>query len=159
MAGSVDAGSLATTSFDPSDDGHAVSQAKENRALVLVVIAIAAFGAFVWFGGSDTVSSSGSGLVTAPSSGEISIADLPSEAIDTLELIDSGGPFPYRKDGSVFQNREGRLPDHDNGYYREYTVDTPGSPDRGARRIVGGDAGERYYTGDHYDSFARIIDW
>jgi len=140
-----------------------MNQSRENRALVLVVIAIAAFGAFVWFGGGDnTVATSGSGssgLVEAPSSGEISVVDLPPEAIDTLELIDSGGPFPYGKDGSVFQNREGRLPDSAMGYYREYTVETPGSRDRGARRIVGGENGENYYTGDHYDSFALIIDW
>lgn len=150
--GSVDVSSCAA--------GPIMNQSKENRALVLVVIAIAAFGAFVFFGGGNDPAVSGStGLVTAPSSGEISIIDLPAEAIDTLELIDSGGPFPYNKDGSVFQNREGRLPDEDRGYYREYTVDTPGSSDRGARRIVGGDNGDVWYTGDHYDTFARIIDW
>jgi len=137
-----------------------MSQSKENRVLALVVIAIIGFGAFVWFGGGSNAATSGSsGLVAAPSSGEISIVDLPVEAIDTLELIDSGGPFPYGKDGSVFQNREGRLPDEERGYYREYTVDTPGSNDRGARRIVGGDNGDVWYTGDHYDTFARIIDW
>lgn len=87
----------------------------------------------------------------------ISTADLPVEAIDTMLLIDSGGPYPYSKDGSVFQNREGRLPDRPGGYYREYTVDTPGSPDRGARRIVGGDDGELFYTSDHYDSFSQIV--
>ena len=87
----------------------------------------------------------------------ISVDDLPPEAIDTLLLIDSDGPYPYRKDGSVFQNREGRLPDQPDGYWREYTVDTPGSPDRGARRIVGGDGGERFWTDDHYDSFSLVI--
>jgi len=137
-----------------------MSQSRENRILVLVVIAIIGFGAFVWFGGGGTITNANSGeLVTAPSSGEISIVDLPAEAITTLELIDTDGPFPYRKDGSVFQNREGRLPDEPRGYYREYTVDTPGSSDRGARRIVGGENGDVWYTGDHYDTFARIIDW
>jgi ribonuclease T1 len=80
---------------------------------------------------------------------------LPPEALETIELIERGGPFPYRKDGSVFQNREARLPKHPRGYYREYTVETPGSRDRGARRIVtGGEPVETYcYTDDHYRSF------
>jgi ribonuclease T1 len=83
---------------------------------------------------------------------------LPLEAITTLEAIERGGPFPYDRDGSVFQNRERRLPERPRGYYREYTVATPGSRDRGARRIVtGGDPPEVvYYTDDHYRSFRRI---
>lgn len=83
-------------------------------------------------------------------------SELPPEALDTLALIDADGPFPYRQDGSTFQNREGLLPDRPLGYYREYTVDTPGSADRGARRIVAGAEGERYWTIDHYDSFRWI---
>lgn len=82
---------------------------------------------------------------------------LPREAQETLRLIDRGGPFPYRQDGVTFQNRERLLPRQPEGYYREYTVETPGSPDRGARRIVAGEGGEFYYTDDHYDSFKRII--
>jgi ribonuclease T1 len=74
----------------------------------------------------------------------------------TVGLIRAGGPFPYSKDGSEFGNREGRLPQKGPGYYREYTVETPGSPDRGARRIVSGGSGELYYTPDHYRSFVRI---
>ncbi len=83
---------------------------------------------------------------------------LPPEAIDTLELIERGGPFPYARDGSVFQNRERRLPAQPSGYYREYTVRTPGSHDRGARRIVsGGNPPEVYfYTDDHYQAFRRV---
>ena len=83
---------------------------------------------------------------------------LPAEAVDTLRSIEAGGPFPYDRDGSVFQNREGRLPAQPRGYYREYTVVTPGSPDRGARRIVSGGEppAEFYYTEDHYRSFRRI---
>lgn len=83
---------------------------------------------------------------------------LPAEARETLRLIDAGGPFPYRRDGIVFQNRERRLPEQPKGYYREYTVTTPGSKDRGARRIIAGDKppGVFYYTGDHYKSFRRI---
>jgi len=89
---------------------------------------------------------------------EISVGELPPEALDTLDLIDSGGPFPYDKDGSVFHNYEGLLPAEADGYYREYTVDTPGASDRGARRIVTGGEGERYYTDDHYASFRLIVD-
>lgn len=83
---------------------------------------------------------------------------LPPEAHATLALIQSGGPFPYRKDGSVFHNRERLLPERPRGYYREYTVPTPGARDRGARRIVtGGQPPEVfYYTADHYRSFRRI---
>lgn len=73
-----------------------------------------------------------------------------------LAAIDSEGPLPYAEDGQTFQNREGLLPAHPIGYYREYTVETPGSPDRGARRLVIGGAGETYYTADHYASFMRI---
>ncbi len=88
----------------------------------------------------------------------IATSDLPPQARDTLALIASNGPFPYAKDGSVFQNREGLLPERPRGYYREYTVETPGSPDRGARRIVSGAQGELYYTSDHYASFKRIVE-
>lgn len=82
---------------------------------------------------------------------------LPAEAHDTLDLIDQGGPYPYPQDGTVFQNREGILPDEQTGYYHEYTVETPGSPDRGARRIVTGeDENQDYYTSDHYQSFGAV---
>ncbi len=82
--------------------------------------------------------------------------DLPSQAQDTIELIEQDGPFPYDRDGVVFENREGILPDEDYGYYHEYTVITPGENDRGARRIVTGEDGEMYYTDDHYDSFSEV---
>ncbi|UGY90625.1 ribonuclease domain-containing protein [Streptomyces gobiensis] len=82
---------------------------------------------------------------------------LPEQARETLRLIDDGGPFPYRKDGTVFGNFERRLPRQARGYYREYTVPTPGSRDRGARRIVTGENGERYYTSDHYDTFKAVV--
>lgn len=88
----------------------------------------------------------------------ISIGDLPDAALDTLRLIEDGGPYPYRQDDGIFGNREGILPARTNGYYREYTVETPGSPDRGARRIVAGADGDQYYTADHYDSFREIVD-
>ena len=89
-------------------------------------------------------------------SGEVAVAQLPPEARRTLALIHQSGPFPYAKDGSVFGNREGLLPRRDRGYYREYTVPTPGSRDRGARRIIAGQLAEYWYTADHYRSFQRI---
>jgi ribonuclease T1 len=92
----------------------------------------------------------------AASPSAIPETSLPAEARLTLKLIDQGGPFPYRKDGSVFSNRERRLPPEPRGYYREYTVPTPGSRDRGARRIIAGKQNERYYTGDHYRTFQRV---
>jgi ribonuclease T1 len=83
--------------------------------------------------------------------------DLPPEGWDTLDAIDNNGPFPFDRDGIVFQNREGLLPNQPRGYYHEYTVITPGENDRGARRIVTGAGGEFYYTDDHYDSFFYIV--
>lgn len=90
----------------------------------------------------------------------VAASALPAEARETLALIRQGGPYPYRRDGITFQNREGRLPDAPNGYYREYTVTTPGSRDRGARRIIGGGRPPTvfYYSDDHYRSFRRIQD-
>lgn len=84
-------------------------------------------------------------------------AALPQEARRTLERIATGGPFPFEQDGARFGNRERLLPLRSSGYYREYTVPTPGSADRGARRIVVGRAGEIYWTADHYASFAAVI--
>jgi ribonuclease T1 len=92
----------------------------------------------------------------APAAAEVPVSELPKQARDTLALIKKGGPFPYAKDGAVFGNREGRLPGHKRGYYREYTVKTPGERTRGARRIVAGRAGDYWYTDDHYATFRRI---
>ncbi|MEV0090882.1 ribonuclease [Streptomyces sp. NPDC050738] len=92
-------------------------------------------------------------------SGTVCYTALPSQAHDTLDLIDAGGPFPYSQDGVVFQNREGVLPSQSTGYYHEYTVITPGSSTRGARRIVTGTkTAEDYYTADHYVTF-RLVDF
>ncbi|MGV9234799.1 ribonuclease domain-containing protein [Streptomyces nigra] len=89
--------------------------------------------------------------------GSICQSALPSQAHDTLNLIEQGGPFPFEQDGTVFQNREGILPSQSTGYYHEYTVITPGSDTRGARRIVTGEEPqEDYYTADHYASFDLI---
>jgi ribonuclease T1 len=99
-----------------------------------------------------------------PAIAEIGVEELPAEARQTLAQIKRGGPYAYRKDGAVFGNREKRLPAQSRGYYTEYTVKTPHSRDRGARRIVAGrgaernpaTSGEYYYTDDHYNSFRRI---
>lgn len=88
--------------------------------------------------------------------GEVASVELPPQARATIALIRKGGPYPYAKDGAVFGNREGLLPKQKRGYYREYTVKTPGTRTRGARRIVAGASGELFYTDDHYNSFRRI---
>jgi ribonuclease T1 len=92
----------------------------------------------------------------------INVAQLPSQGRATYELIRQGGPFPYGKDGAVFGNRERSLPSEKRGFYREYTVATPGSRDRGARRIVCGGPARAphacYYTADHYASFRMIVE-
>jgi ribonuclease T1 len=87
---------------------------------------------------------------------EIAYAALPPEAQQTLQLIRKGGPYPYQRDGVAFGNYERLLPQRNRGYYREYTVATPGAKNRAARRIIAGQIGEYYYTDDHYRSFRRI---
>ncbi|MGW0835184.1 ribonuclease domain-containing protein [Streptomyces prunicolor] len=94
---------------------------------------------------------------TATDSTSVTLSQLPAEARQTVALIDKGGPFPYAKDGVVFGNYEKLLPQQKRGYYHEYTVRTPGSRDRGARRIVTGQDGEIYYTDDHYKSFRTVL--
>lgn len=135
----------------------------KSRATILFLgmVALAAiwWGPRVWSG--ESVAPASSSVVSTsvdPNSGLpwIGVDELPPEAADVLALIDSGGPFPYDQDGAVFRNLERILPDEDYGYYHEYTVDTPGSPDRGARRIVTGSDGQAYWTDDHYQSFERI---
>ena len=86
----------------------------------------------------------------------IATAELPPEAQRTIRLIRDGGPFTYERDGVVFGNFERRLPARERGYYREYTVPTPGVKHRGLRRIVAGRKGELYYSDDHYQSFRRV---
>ena len=98
---------------------------------------------------------------TAFAAGTVELAQLPAEAQNTHRLILAGGPFPHHKDGTVFGNRERALPIQPRGYYHEYTVHTPGSRDRGARRIVCGGRQPAqpkscFYTGDHYASFRQI---
>ena len=111
--------------------------------------------------GSVFLSAPGTSLARSPASekaGVVRTADLPKEAQETLALIRQGGPFPHARDGAVFANREGRLPPAARGTYREYTVKTPGSRDRGARRIIAAGNDQFWYTADHYRSFTRIIE-
>jgi ribonuclease T1 len=119
------------------------------RKLGFVLVGVA-----VWAGTAQARST--------PEMGTVALSSLPAEARQTEQLIRSGGPFPYAKDGVVFGNRERQLPRAKRGFYREYTVKTPGSRDRGPRRIVcGGDKATApeacYYTADHYTSFKRIV--
>lgn len=137
-----------------------------RRSLVgLVAVLLAVL--VVWWAGDDPGAPTSPEVTssTGPTSGErdpesgltwVALPDLPPEVADTVALVDAGGPYPYDRDGVTFQNREGILPRREPGYYREFTVPTPGSDDRGARRIVAGDGGELYYTDDHYESFRRI---
>ena len=101
------------------------------------------------------------GVSAEPS--QVALASLPREAQQTQRLIRTGGPFPYFKDGTVFGNRERVLPRRERGFYREYTVRTPGARDRGARRIICGgrqptEPESCFYTADHYASFQRIAE-
>jgi ribonuclease T1 len=127
-------------------------QSIEKLALAIAVAGMVAFGGPAW----------SRSPVAQASKPAVALAELPAEARQTELLIRQGGPFAYAKDGSVFGNRERLLPNHARGYYREYTVKTPGARDRGARRIVcGGSQPTKpdacYYTSDHYASFARIV--
>lgn len=129
------------------------------RIALLVGIAVAAAGGWL---SRETPRGSYTGPEVAadvgPAAAQPDSSGLPAEVHRTLQLIATGGPFPYDRDGTTFQNRERRLPAQPPGYYREFTVPTPGSPDRGARRIVSGGNPpvEFYYTDDHYRSFRRI---
>ncbi len=108
-------------------------------------------------GSATSSESAASDSSTAPDSVSAPLEESEASGIaNTLAAIESGDPLPHEEDGQTFQNREGLLPQQPTGYYREYTVETPGSPDRGARRLVIGEGGETYYTADHYASFTQI---
>ncbi|MEO5884974.1 MAG: ribonuclease domain-containing protein [Candidatus Limnocylindrales bacterium] len=124
--------------------------------LLVPALSVLALGALVLIGCATRATVGEMSVDPASGLPVVALADLPPEARQTLEHIQSGGPLPYRQDGAVFENREGRLPTRESGYYREYTVPTPGADDRGARRIVLGGDGDMYWTSDHYDSFAWI---
>ena len=110
-------------------------------------------------GDAPTAAARPSASTATPRSGlaTVTLAQLPAEARDTLALVDRGGPYPYEKDGTTFNNFEGLLPDRPRGYYREFTVPTPGERDRGARRLIVGGGGDVYYTDDHYESFRQVV--
>jgi ribonuclease T1 len=106
-----------------------------------------------------TATSTASGSVPGASSGlpVKALSSLPKETADTWKLIQQGGPFPYpRNDGVVFHNNGNVLPRNKDGYYHEYTVDTPGAKNRATRRLITGSQRELYYTDDHYDSFVVV---
>jgi ribonuclease T1 len=120
-------------------------------ALIILVLLLGGGYAIRALHGSNTHSGSSSGALQT-----VSLASLPVQARDTVSLIQHGGPFRYPHDGIVYQNLERHLPAEPAGYYHEYTVLTPGSSDRGTRRIITGSDGQFYYTADHYASFVRI---
>jgi ribonuclease T1 len=124
-------------------------------AVLLCAVAAAAVYATARHKPTAATGSTGSTRAAA-AAGPVCRTKLPSQAQDTIALIAKGGPYPYRTDGVVFENREGRLPKRAGGYYHEYTVVTPGSGDRGTRRVVTGGPGEEYWTGDHYATFQQI---
>ncbi|MFJ9842938.1 ribonuclease [Kitasatospora sp. NPDC101155] len=103
-----------------------------------------------------TPAPSGSWVPADPALADVCRTKLPSQAQDTIALIAKNGPYPYNRDGIVFENRESRLPKKAGDYYHEFTVVTPGSNDRGTRRVVTGGAGEQYWSPDHYATFQEI---
>jgi ribonuclease T1 len=125
-------------------------------ALIALVLALAV-GYAVKAAQSDDPAPRHSATSTVAPPGSAPLSSLPKQVAQTLALIEHDGPFPYpRNDGAVFHNSEHVLPSEPEGYYREYTVPTPGSADRGARRVIAGKNGEFYYTANHYVSFVRV---
>ncbi|MEV7523075.1 ribonuclease domain-containing protein [Streptomyces sp. NPDC091371] len=141
------------------------------RVLGAVFLCVALVGGAVGCGGQKAAPTAASGSagasipatapVPAPSWAKgmatVRADGLPQQAREVLALIDKGGPYPYRQDGTVFGNFEKALPKQKRGYYHEFTVKTPGERDRGARRIVTGEGGEFFYTDDHYDTFKAVL--
>jgi guanyl-specific ribonuclease Sa len=125
-------------------------------ALIALVLALAV-GYAVKAAQSDHPSPRHPATATVAPSQSAPLSSLPKQVAQTLALIERDGPFPYpRNDGAVFHNNEHALPSEPDSYYREYTVTTPGSADRGARRLIAGKNGELYYTANHYASFVRV---
>ncbi|MFJ8165715.1 ribonuclease domain-containing protein [Streptomyces sp. NPDC096136] len=133
------------------------------RALGALFLCVALAGAAACGGAPRQAAPAGTGASAAPAPSwakgmsTVRADALPPQAREVLALIDQGGPYAYRQDGTVFGNFEKALPKQKRGYYHEYTVRTPGERDRGARRIVTGEGGEFYYTDDHYDTFRAVL--
>lgn len=131
-----------------------------RRVLTLATLILAAVGTFLV---QDKTPSTSPPVLPGSAVASVAIAGLPAQGNEVLVMIRQGGPFRYEKDGTVFGNRERLLPSQKRGYYREYTVPTPGLSHRGARRIVcGGQQPKRpdacFYTEDHYSSFRLIVE-
>jgi ribonuclease T1 len=138
---------------------------RRTKPLIWIVAALAVFVTALWQQRAEFAPAKPASQASVPPAVEKAkwarvqeIVPAPERAqlVETLALIDRGGPYPYSKDGSTFSNREAQLPLQPRGYYREYTVPTPGSRDRGARRVVQGREGDTWYTSDHYKTFVRI---
>ena len=131
---------------------------RSGLAGLAVVVLLVVAAVLAWHGGSsDHHPSPGGTSSQGTRSDQVALSSLPAEARHTVALIERGGLYPYDRDGVAFRNLEGKLPPQPDGYYREYTVPTPGASDRGARRIVLGAGGELYYTSDHYRSFRIVV--
>jgi ribonuclease T1 len=148
-------------------ESYAVPRIRRPLLALIVLVVAVAIGYGVNAIGSDngpgsgptthTTTAQATTQATTHASGLTALSSLPTQVQDTVALIRRGGPYPYpRNDGVVFHNNEHLLPSKKDGYYHEYTVTTPGSPDRGTRRIITGSQGEYYYTGDHYEHFDKI---
>ncbi|GGP42388.1 ribonuclease domain-containing protein [Saccharothrix coeruleofusca] len=143
-----------------------MTPARRLTVALVGLIALVVVGYFARDVGGGSTAPTSAPATSAPASGVPGadsglpvepLSRLPAEAARTWQLIGRGGPFPHPEhDGARFHNRERRLPAKSGEYYREYTVPTPGSPDRGARRLVTGERDEVYYTGDHYESFVVV---
>jgi ribonuclease T1 len=132
------------------------SRRAQPLGLLLAILTAAVLG-LAGCGGSSNKGSRSVADLRPAGMAAIAESSLPAEARDVIKRIDDGGTFQYRQDGVTFQNRERRLPSEPSGYYREYTVATPGAVDRGARRLILGRRGELYYSPDHYKSFLWVV--
>ncbi|MFE0461766.1 ribonuclease domain-containing protein, partial [Kitasatospora sp. NPDC058965] len=140
----------------PTPTGKLEPMTSRFRLIAVAALLLCAVAAAAVYATARHKPAATGGPTRAAAGGAVCRSTLPSQARDTVALIAKGGPYPYRTDGVVFENREGRLPRKATGYYHEYTVVTPGSGDRGTRRVVTGGPGEEYWTGDHYATFQRI---
>jgi guanyl-specific ribonuclease Sa len=124
-----------------------------RRPLLALIVLVVALG----IGYAIKAANSSSSAHRSASLPTVALSSLPAQAAETVRLIEQGGPFPYpAHDGAVFHNNEGHLPAEPDGYYREYTVPTPGLSTRGPRRIIEGKDGTFYYTADHYETFVIV---